>query len=92
MNTEVELIDEDFDEVEVFLDYLDPDQDLPPDFITNRVEEALEEYSFDEILQENEKSEEEVLEILYELGYIGLPEVLEYDSEEVEDREETEDS
>jgi len=82
-----EIIDEDFDEVEVFLNYADPDQDIPPDEIRILVDKALEEYSFEEILEENERSEEDVLEFLYELGFIGLPEVLEY--EEVQDREET---
>jgi hypothetical protein len=85
-----EFVDPDFDfeDVDVFLDFIDPDQDIPPALIQRRVEESLEEYTLGEILDENEKTEADALEFMYELGFIGLPEVLEY--EEVEDREETE--
>jgi hypothetical protein len=83
------LLDNEFDEYEVVLDFVDPDQDVDPEFITNRVSEALEEFTFEEIIQENEKTEQEVLEFCYELGFLGLPEELVY--EEVEDREAPED-
>lgn len=85
------LLDTDFDDVsygDAFLSFLDPSDDAPPEFIEARVSAALEEYTLDELLMENEMEEAEVVGILYELGYIGLPEFIENDNEEIQDREE----
>ncbi len=85
------LIDDDFDDVaygDAFLSFLDPSDDVPPEYIEARVSQSLEEYTLDELLMENEMEESEVVAILYELGYIGLPEFIADDNEEIQDREE----
>lgn len=87
------LIDDEFDDepvVDAFLSFLDPNDDAPPEFVEAQVSSALEQYTFDEILEENEMEEAEALGILYELGYVGLPEFINED-EEVQDRETEED-
>ncbi len=71
--------EEDFEEV--FLNYLDPEEEVSPEYVEARVRAALEEYTFDEILEENEMAETEALGILFELGYIGLPEFI-YDEDD----------
>lgn len=86
------LLDEDFDEEveefnDVFLSFLDPLEDVSPEYVEAQVSRALEEYTIDELLTENEMEEAEAVGILFELGYIGLPEVIENDNEEVQDRE-----
>lgn len=73
---------------DAFLSFVSPQDDLPPEFIENQVIRALEEYTLDELLMENEMGETEAVSILYELGYIGLPEFIEDEDEEVQDTEE----
>lgn len=88
------LVDDEFDSVaygDAFLSFLDPLDDAPPEFIEARVSQALEEYTLDELLTENEMEESEAVAILYELGYIGLPEFIDDGNEEVQDREAEED-
>lgn len=85
----VVLLDDEFDNVsygDIFLSYLDPTDDATPEFIATQVSKALEEYTLDELLEENEMEAHEALAILYELGYVGLPEFIE-ENEEVQDRE-----
>lgn len=91
ISTDTFLLDGEFDDVaygDAFLSYLDPSDDVTPEFVEAQVNRALEEYTLDEILLENEMTEAEAIGILYELGYIGLPEFIE--DEEVQDREEEE--
>lgn len=87
---ELVLLEED-DLQDAFLSFLDPLDDVPTEFIQGQVSKALEEYTMEELLTENEMEEAEAVGILYELGYIGLPEFIENEDEEIQDREETED-
>ena len=81
---------------ELFLEFVDLQEDLPEGYVVKRVADSLEEFEFDEILAENDMGHQEALEILFELGYVGLPDAIEYtdtdtdvgnDSEEVQDNE-----
>lgn len=90
MDKEVEVLDPDFDSQELFLDFLSHEDDASPEYIKRRVSDALSEFGFDEILAENGMEEDEALGILFELGYVGLPEAIEYEEndEEVQDIQE----
>ncbi len=93
VSTDTILIDSEFDDVaygDAFLSFLDPSDDVTPEFVEQQVNKALEEYTLDELLLENEMEEQEAIAILYELGYIGLPEFINDEDEEVQDREEEE--
>lgn len=76
-------------EEDMYLDFVDDRDSLPPGFVESRVDEALEQFGFEEILAENGIDEAEALGLLYENGYIGLPEFL--DDDEVQDQEDEED-
>lgn len=84
VDEQLELELEDYDEI--FLDFLEPGLETDVKYIARRVDAALEEFGFDEILAENDITEHEVLEYLFEQGYIGLPEFIE--DEEIEDIQE----
>lgn len=75
-------------EEEIYLEFVD-DQDLPPaGFVAKRVSEVLEQYTLDEVFDQNGIDEQEALEILYENGFLGLPQVL--NDEALEDIQEEE--
>ena len=69
---------------ELFLDFLSHDDEVSPEYVKRRVTAALDEFGFEEILSENGMENDEALGILFELGYIGLPEFIEYENENVE--------
>lgn len=79
-----------FPESEMFLDFLDENDKIHPEEVRQRVGKVLEQYAFEEVLEENDMSDEEALGLLYELGYVGLPELIEYEDEEVQDLQDEE--
>lgn len=81
-----------FPETELFLDFVDDADLIDPIEVQSRVRAVLEQYTFDEILEENDLEYEELTCLLYENGYLGLPEIIEYEDEEVQDIQEDEDS
>lgn len=94
-SVEVEFLDTDLEdeEYDVVLDFVD-DQDVPEDYasVLGRVLRLNEQYGFDDILDMNEISDSDALALLYQGGFIGLPEVLEYDTDEDLPAEEAEDT
>ena len=78
-----------YPESEMYLNFLEDEEIINPEEVLSRVRKVLEQYSFEEVMEENDMTDDEALGLLYELGYIGLPEIIEYDEdEEIQDLQE----
>lgn len=81
--TDLDLNDA-FPETELFLDFMDELDVSDPIEVRSRVRAVLEQYTLDEILEENDLEYEEVVGLLYETGYLGLPTIIEEDEDDEE--------
>lgn len=64
------------------LEYLDPLEDMIPNYSERRSAQVLEDYDLQSVLSMNHISDLEAVVTLFEMGIIGLPE---YDTEEDEE-------
>jgi len=74
---------------EVFLEFAEDQTSVAE--VQDRVSKTLEQYPLDEILDVNDVTEEEIVSLLYSEGYIGLPELIDNEDDEVPDLPDEED-
>jgi len=71
------------------LEYMtERDYGLPESKIYDRIAQALDVYTYDEILDMNDLDETDVLAYLFEAGYLGIPNDIFYEETDGEDETE----